>query len=59
MVGLTAEHGEEKTVMIDATYLKAHWTATTSVHGLCSAACQMSIGCSGIAATTPTGSEKR
>ena len=28
MAGLTAEHGEEKTVMIDATYLKAHWTAT-------------------------------
>ena len=24
-----AEHGEEKTVMIDATYLKAHRTATS------------------------------
>jgi len=29
MVGLAAEHGEEKTVMIDATYLKAHHTATS------------------------------
>ena len=29
MVGLAAEHGEEKTVMIDATYLKAHRTATS------------------------------
>lgn len=29
MVGLAANHGEEKTVMIDATYLKAHWTATS------------------------------
>ena len=28
MAGLAAEHGEEKTVMIDATYLKAHRTAT-------------------------------
>ena len=28
MVGLAAEPGEEKTVMIDATYLKAHRTAT-------------------------------
>ena len=28
MIGLTAEHGEKKTVMIDATYLKAHRTAT-------------------------------
>ncbi len=28
MVGLAAEHGEEKTVMIDATHLKAHRTAT-------------------------------
>lgn len=27
-VGVAAEHGEEKTVMIDATYLKAHRTAT-------------------------------
>ena len=29
MVGLAAEHGEEKTIMIDATYLKAHRTATS------------------------------
>ena len=29
MIGLAAEHGEEKTVMIDATYLKAHRTATS------------------------------
>ncbi len=29
MVGLAAEHGEEKTVMIDATYLQAHRTATS------------------------------
>ena len=29
MVGLAAEHGEEKTVMIDATYLTAHRTATS------------------------------
>ena len=29
MVGLAAEHGEEKIVMIDATYLKAHRTATS------------------------------
>src|SRR6056297_3997261 len=29
MVGLAAEHGEQKTVMIDATYLKAHRTATS------------------------------
>lgn len=29
MMGLAAEHGEEKTVMIDATYLKAHRTATS------------------------------
>ena len=29
LVGLAAEHGEEKTVMIDATYLKAHRTATS------------------------------
>ncbi|WP_135501424.1 IS5 family transposase [Roseovarius aestuariivivens] len=28
MVGLAAEHGEEKTVMIDTTYLKAHRAAT-------------------------------
>ena len=27
--GLAAEHGEENTVMIDATYLKAHRTATS------------------------------
>ncbi len=26
---LAAEHSEEKTVMIDATYLKAHRTATS------------------------------
>lgn len=29
MTGLAAEHGEKKTVMIDATYLKAHRTATS------------------------------
>lgn len=29
MAGLTAEHGEEKTLMIDAAYLKAHRTATS------------------------------
>ena len=29
MTGLAAEHGEDKTVMIDATYLKAHRTATS------------------------------
>jgi transposase len=29
MVGLAANHGEEKTVMIDATYLKAHRRATS------------------------------
>ena len=29
MAGRAAEHGEEKTVMIDATYLKAHRTATS------------------------------
>jgi len=29
MVGLAAEYGEEKTVVIDATYLKAHRTATS------------------------------
>jgi transposase len=29
MAGLAAEHGEEKTVMIDATYLKAYRTATS------------------------------
>ena len=28
MVGLAAAHSEKKTVMIDATYLKAHRTAT-------------------------------
>jgi hypothetical protein len=27
-MGLAAEHGDEKTVMIDATYLMAHRTAT-------------------------------
>ena len=29
MIGLASDHGEEKTVMIDATYLKAHRTATS------------------------------
>lgn len=29
MAGLAAEHGEEEAVMIDATYLKAHRTATS------------------------------
>ncbi len=29
MMGLAAEHGEDKTVMIDATYLIAHRTATS------------------------------
>lgn len=29
MARLAAEHGEEKTVMIDAIYLKAHRTATS------------------------------
>ena len=29
MAGLAAEHGETKTVMIDATYLKAHRTASS------------------------------
>ncbi|WP_368039682.1 hypothetical protein [Ruegeria atlantica] len=29
MAGLAAEHGEQKTVMIDATQLKAHRTATS------------------------------
>ncbi len=29
MTGLAAEHGEKKTVMIDATYLKAHRTASS------------------------------
>ncbi len=29
MAGLAAEHGEQKAVMIDATYLKAHRTATS------------------------------
>lgn len=29
MVGLAAEHGEEKTIKIDATYLKAHRTASS------------------------------
>ncbi len=29
MAGLAADHGETKTVMIDATYLKAHRTATS------------------------------
>ena len=30
MVGLAADHGEQTTIMIDATYLKAHRTATSS-----------------------------
>lgn len=29
MVGLAANHGGEKTAMIDATYLKAHRTASS------------------------------
>jgi hypothetical protein len=29
MTGLAAKYGEKKTVMIDATYLKAHRTATS------------------------------
>ena len=29
MVGLAANHGEEKAVMIDAAYLKAHRTASS------------------------------
>ena len=29
MAGLADGHGEEKTAMIDATYLKAHGTATS------------------------------
>ena len=29
MAGLAAEHSEKTTVMIDATYLKAHRTATS------------------------------
>ena len=29
MAGLAAEHGEQRTVMIDAAYLKAHRTATS------------------------------
>ena len=29
MAGLAVEHGEQKTVMIDATYLKVHRTATS------------------------------
>ena len=29
MVGLAANHGEEKAVMIDATYLKAHRIASS------------------------------
>ena len=31
MAGLAAEHGEEKTMMIDATYLEAHRTAISMV----------------------------
>jgi len=29
MAGLATDHGEQKTVMIDATYLKTHRTATS------------------------------
>ena len=29
MVGLAVDHGEEKAVMIDATYLEAHRTASS------------------------------
>ena len=29
LIGLAADHGEEKRVMIDATYLKAHRTASS------------------------------
>jgi hypothetical protein len=29
MAGLAAQHGEEQTVMIEATYLKAHRTASS------------------------------
>jgi hypothetical protein len=29
LIGLASDHGEEKTVMIDATYLKAHRTASS------------------------------
>ncbi len=29
LIGLATDHGEEKTVMIDATYLKAHRTASS------------------------------
>lgn len=29
MIGLAADHGEEETIMIDATYLKAHRTASS------------------------------
>ncbi|WP_422050534.1 transposase [Shimia sp.] len=29
LAGLAAEHGERKTIMIDATYLKAHRTTTS------------------------------
>ena len=29
MAGLAADHGEKTTVMIDATYLKVHRTATS------------------------------
>lgn len=39
MVGLAAEHGEKRTVMIDATYLKAHRTA-----------CSMGVKKGGVAA---------
>ena len=29
MVGLAADHGEERSVMIEATYLEAHRTASS------------------------------
>lgn len=29
LIGLAADHGEEKAVMIDATFLKAHRTASS------------------------------
>ena len=29
MIGLVADHSEEKTIMIDVTYLKAHRTASS------------------------------
>ena len=64
MAGLAAEHGEVKTVMIDATYLKAHRTATNmaakkGAAGVAQQPPKKSTGCSKIAAKTPTGFEKR